>query len=279
MSGSKIRSIAIVVLILINGLFLGLIISDATEDARAQRESLENISTILINRGIMISPDNIRTDSTIRAMRTARAVEMEQTIARVFLGDTVVTDQGVIFSHENPEKGSALFYSAGHFGVRLNEGVITSESDSKRTVIRLLEQMGLETDALVTVYNRDSNTEVITVLSAYRGVSIFNCPIEFVFVGENLSSVDGRFVSGIEPIENGAEISHVGAALLAFLSAVKDEDRHDVSCTEIFEVQAGFRYRGVGAAGEGVIDPAWRVRTDNGVFMIDDATGEIWVLE
>ncbi|MCL2228180.1 MAG: hypothetical protein FWB97_11265 [Oscillospiraceae bacterium] len=278
MSGSKIRNIAIAVLLLINALFLAVIIYDAAVQSRLERETIENVSAIMKAGGIQVDPDSIRAAGALRTMRTARVIEIEEAIARTLLGDTVITDQGVIYLYENPERGIAEFYSAGDFEVRLNAGVITNENGSAAVVRSLLREMRLETTQLTAEFNQESGIEVVSVVAAYRGASIFNGLIEFVFVGESLLTVGGRYVAGIEPAEDGIEISQVSSALLGFLSAVRDEGREDIASAEIFGVESGFRHRVVGAFGEGVLDPAWLITTDNGAFLIDDATGEIWPL-
>jgi len=279
MSGSKIRNIAIATLLLINVLFLAVIIFDAVDEARAKREALENVSAILRANGIEINPNSIIEPEPIRTMRTARDTAAEEKIARALLGETVKTDQGVIFSYENPYRGIAFFYSAGDFLVEMIEDAIQSYPyGAIRTVESILHNMEVETAELSTVFESESETERVVAVAAYRGVSVFNGIIEFKFVRGNLEEVRGRYVAGIEATDDGDVISHVATALLVFLSAVRDEDRQDIFCTEIFSIEAGFRHRTVGLAGEGVIEPAWMIITDNGNFMIDDATGEIWVM-
>lgn len=279
MSGSKIRNIAIVSLVLINMLFLAVIILDAADDAGARRESVENLSAIFKANGITINPGAIREADALRAMRTLRDIQTEETIAQVFLGETVKIDQGVIHTYENPLRGIAFFYSAGDFSIQLFDGIISSSPDEALGMAEyLLSNMGIETTALTVFSDSGNETEIVTATAAYREVSVFNGIIEFVFVRDNLHEVRGRYVAGFEPMEDGAAISYAATALLGFLSAVIDEDRYYVTCTEITYVEAGFRHRIVGLLGEGVVEPAWLLTTDNGRFMIDDITGEIWVL-
>ena len=275
MSGARIKSIIIAALLLINILFLTVIIIDAVDDARSERETIENISAILRGGGITINPDNITTAGPIRTMRTSRVPEVEENIARVFLGEAVMTDQGIIYLYENAH-GMAEFGSTGYFVIRMNPDVITSSGDAIRTVQTLLRDMQIETNGVTELSDQDDGTETLVAVGAYRGARIFNCTVEFIFIGNSLNTVQGRYVAGIESHEDGVEISQVGTALLGFLSAVRDELREDVDCTEIFGVESGFRHRVVGNFGEGVIEPAWLISTDNGQFLIDDTTGEIW---
>lgn len=271
MSTSGLKTIAIAILLLINALFLTVIISDAFADMRSQRETIENVSEVLRAGGIKIDPGDILTNDSIRTMHTARSVEAEAIIAEAILGQTVVSDQGVIYTYENAERGVAEFASAGDFEIRLREGAIMVTNDTLRTVQGLLRSMKLESTRLNVSVSPDG--EIVSAVSAFRNASIFNCNIEFVFSEGSLHTIRGRYVAGFEPAEDGIVISPVGTALLGFLAEVK-RDREDVDCTEIHSVEAGYHHRVAGSFG-GVISPAWLIVTDNGTYLIDDTTGEI----
>lgn len=268
MSGARIKSLVIVVLVLINAAFLTVIIIDNITDARSLRESVENVCSIMQSNGIMIVPDNVRTGSAIRTMRTSRVPEAEEAVAYAVLGSASVLDEGVIYTYENAERGTAKFYTAGDFEIHLIAGAITSTDDTLGTVQGLVRNMKLE--AIIYNHSPGEDGETVTALCTYRGASIFNCTIDFIFSNGSLSAITGRYVAGIEPAENGAELSQVGTALLGFLAAVK---RGDIECAYIGSVEAGYQYRVVGSFGE--IAPAWMLDTDTGRYIIDAETGEI----
>jgi len=273
MSISKLKTLSIAMLLLVNSFFLGIIIVDNYTLARDERKAIENVCSILQSNGIKIDSGNITKTKPIRTMRTARAVEIEANIAKAFLGSTEMTYQGVIYLYENAQRGTAEFYSAGDFEIRLHKGVITGENGMQRTVQDLLRNMRLEAMEFTLVIEPESGK--VRALSAYNGISVFNCAIDFIFKENSLQTVRGRYLTGIEAIENGAQISHVTTALLEFLAAVK---RGDVECTEITRVQAGYQHNVVGSFGEGVISPVWLVTTVNARYTIDSATREIRML-
>jgi len=277
LSNSRIKTVTIAALVLLNVFFLIFIARDAAADARYELEAIENVCAVLRAGGVMINPDDIKTGGAIQTMRTSRALEAEEVIARAVLGPTEKTDHGVIFLYEDAERGWAEFASAGDFDIRLNEGIITNESGTLRTVEGLLREMNLESAEMTVTLDTDSRTETVTVLGAYREAKIFNCSIEFVFNGDSLQTIRGRFVAGIEPAEAGAGISHVSNALLGFLAEVRREEREDVTASRIFSIESGYRHR-AGSFGEGVLAPSWLISTDAGNYIIDDATWEIWAL-
>ena len=270
MSVAGIKSLVIAALVLVNAFFLSIIIIDTYTDARDERQAIESVCAILRSNGIEISPDDVKTADALRTMRTSRGVELEAVIAYAFLGPVEMTDQNAIYLYENTDRGTAEFRTAGDFRILLNEGVITNATGTLRTVQALLKDMKLETSA-ITIYT-ESEGETALVVNAFRGASIFNCTIEFAFSGDSLRTVSGRYAAGIEPAEDGVELSLVGTALLGFLAEVKSGD---IECTEIMSVEAGYQHSVAGPFGEGVITPAWLITTDGGRYIVDSATGDI----
>ena len=260
----------IAALAVLNAFFLAFIIVDAVAEARGDRQAIENACHVLRNNGIEIDPDAIKAGGVIRTMRTARGDEAEAAIVRTFLGQASMSDQGVIYLYENTERGTAEFSSGGVFEILLYDGAVTNSGGALRTANRLLRSMKLET--MDPIVSGVPGFETVTAVNAYKGASIFNCAVEFVFSGDNLVSVRGRYMTGIEALDGGAEISSAGTALLCFLAAVR---RGEFECARIHSVEAGYQHSIAGPIGEGVIAPAWFITADSGQYLVDDASGEI----
>jgi hypothetical protein len=271
MGVSRIKTIAIVILLLINIFFGAVIVIDTTANMRIERLTIEYACDVIRSCGITIDPSVVITNNSIKTMRTARQGEAEAMIAQAVLGETIMTDHGVIYQYENTERGTAEFYSAGDFEIRLNNNVITNKNGTLRTVRELLNDMGLETASQIVTLGHEGET--VTVTEAYKGASIFNCTTEFTFNNDSLRTIAGRFVTGVELAPDGAEIMQAGTALLGFLAWVRNGN---AECTRIDKVEAGYHHRVSGSFGEGAIVPAWLITADTGQFIINDETGEIW---
>jgi len=268
MSVSKVKTIAIAALCLINIFFVALIVIDNAADARNERLALDHARTMLDEFGISVSHDAVVTRGALRTMRTTRSLEAEARIAEAALGPAVMTEHGGGIYLFESARGSATFRAAGEFEISLNEGVITNSGGTVRVAQRLLRAMRLETSGNPHLSGR-AGDEVVTAVAAYRGASIFNGTIEFVFSDSSLETITGRYLSGIEPAYDGAEISSPGTALLDFLAAVR---RGDAESTRIYRVEAGYFYR----PGEGVLAPAWLILCYTGQrYIIDDASGDV----
>ena len=272
MSVARIKTIAIAALVLINAFFAILIVADTAANARSERQAVENACAVLNSCGIAIDPDSVETSGELRTMKTARVDEAEKRIVQAVLGETEMTVNGVICLYENAESGMAKFYSAGDFEIWLNNGVITNESGTLRTVQAILRDMGIETTSHTFSFGQDSET--VTAIGAYENASIFNCTFEFTFNRGNLQTIKGRYIAGVEPAEDGAEIMQVGTTLLGFLSWVQ---QGNAECTAISKVEPGYRTVS-GSLGEGAIAPAWLITADSGRYLIDDATGEVRIV-
>jgi len=72
MSISKVKSIALALLVLINIIFLTVIVIDTAADARSDRLALENVCAVMRDGGIMIHPEHItRGDADVSSAVTA----------------------------------------------------------------------------------------------------------------------------------------------------------------------------------------------------------------
>ena len=270
MSLSKIKTIAIAALLLINALFLAVIIIDTAADARSERLSLENAAAVLRNNGITVNSEDVKSAGTLRAMRTERGHEVEEAIAQAVLGSVEIRDMGVIIRYENSMSGFAEFYSAGDFEIQLREGAALNTRGALRTVQDLLSDMSIETSVISQTGLPGS--EIVTAVAAFRGVSVFNCIIEFVFSGEGLATITGRYVTVIEVAEDSLAISSPGTALLGVLAAVRSGQ---IEISRIESVEFGYHYRTIGPSGEGELAPAWLISADSGKYIVDGTTGEV----
>ena len=260
MSVSRIKSIVIAALCLINIFFLVMIVSDNIIDAQYERQVMDNVAAILEMHGISVDFDNVVTHGALRTMRTARSLETEERIAQAALGPVTVTSPGGgIYLYESAA-GTATFFSDGAFDIRFQAGAPPDTDDIAAAAQRLLRGMEIETAAEFKM----PDAQTVVVFGAYRGISIFNSTIQFVFDEESrLLSITGRYITGIEPMADGAQISSVATALLDFLAALR---RDGQTVVRIERMEAGYQYN----AGEGVLVPTWLIETDIGQHIIDD---------
>ena len=272
MSSSRLKNLVIAALIMLNLLFLAVIAINAAAQINSKRKALEDVCAVLAGGGIGITPDVISGNADLTTMRTVRSEATEAAIAFAVLGETVMTDQGVS-QYESPGRGIATFYNAGDFEILLSGWTVPGGEGPLSVAAALLKDMGLETSQLAAT--SVSGGEIITAANAYKGARVFNCVIWFTFNGGELTSVAGRYITGVEPAEDSAAMYGVSTALLGFLEAVRNENREDVHCSRILRVEAGYQHRVVGSFGESIIAPAWLISTNAGDYVIDDKTGEI----
>jgi len=270
MSISRLKTLVIILLVLLNILFLTIIIRDTVVGTYIEKQAVENICELLRLRGISIKPEAVGAYIPLSEMKTTRDIEAEAMFAAIVLDETKMTDQGVIYHYENEQRGIAKFFSAGDFEIRLNPGVISSTNDRVKTVRELLRDMKLEISYIAL--SGEPERETVAATCAYKKASIFNCIIEFVFNGDNLELIRGRYITGIVETESSATLSTAGTALLGLYRAVKSGE---ISCTSVESIEAGYYYLVAGSFGEGSMVPTWFIVTDNGSYMLEEGTGNI----
>jgi len=270
LSISKVKNLTICALLLINVFFLSIILMDNFADARERRAAIESLCEILQLNGISLSPENIKTNDSLVTMRTNRDTNMEREIARLFLGQVDITEQGVIYHYDSANIGAAEFYSGGDFEIWVYEKVILSENNPLDTIENFLKSMEQENISYELTY--EDSIETVKAIIKYEDVLIFNCNLEFIFRNNSLINIKGRLATGIEPLEQGEPIDSLANVLMVFLSAVR---KGNIICTEITRVEAGYQHNVVGSFGDGVLAPVWLITTDNGQYIIESATGEL----
>jgi hypothetical protein len=266
MSGSKIKSLVIAALALINVFFLVIFIWDRAGTALVARRTLENIRQIMLENGVTLQSGAVHGNTSLKALRTGRDAADEEAIVRACLGDAQAEDQGGGILRYTGELGSASFNGRGEFVI---EYAVPAAGESLAgTARRLLRTLGIEATAPAAAETDGAQT--VSAVCTYKKTMIFNCRVTFEIMEDARLRVTGRRPAGIREGGTGA-IADVSTVLMGFLSSVRSGE---VSCRVITDVRAGYHLN-VGALGDGELAPGWRVTTDAGEYFVNSLTGEL----
>lgn len=267
MSSSRLKSIIIVVLLLINLFFLTDIVTNNVRLARERSDTIDSIASVMKASGISFAEDAIGDISVLETYTTSQDAFADALIARTILGDCepVLTDSGQWYTGS---RGSAFFNTSGVMIIELTEHYVPTGSTTVRAVKKLLRNMSIDaTEPVVTVFGE---TEILTVLCTLRGNRIFNCTVTFEFRNGALINVTGRRPSGLSESSGGSSVSFSTAAL-SFVRYVRD---NNLEIDEITSVEPGYRMS-AGAFGDGELLPGWLIVTGAGSYFAEASTGEI----
>lgn len=260
MSTSRVKTLVIVVLVIINAFFLTFIVWGRVSSSIEHRETLEEISGILERNGITVKADDIHDSPLLSEAEIVRDTGREQAIASALLGDVSQPDSGggSISKFESPT-GSAVFSGTGEFTIDLTGGEYTASGDTVNEAKKLLGLMDMQYTDIQTT-QRDGSEDVSATFT-YNGSSIFDCRIDLIFENGTLTQVNGKYPTGIENSPGGAVQNTAPTAVMAFLSDVKSGN---VACSSISDIRSGYDTQFEVFSGK--LIPVWQIATDTGTY-------------
>lgn len=268
MSWSKLKTIIIYILLLLNLFLLGLVGVNLLRARHYQNTALEQAAAVLGRSNIRVRWEDLPNEMKLSAATAARDLQKEEQLAAALLGDGVRSSAsgGGLYVYEGAS-GTARFRGSGEFTVTY--AVPRGQSVTPQ---EMMNRLGLETgpvregDGATAVEQRVSGVPVYSTGSA--GQDAAGMIFEYDSLGQ-LCAVSGRLFLGKPTDEQEEkEPASVSTALIAFFNFVVENG--DV-CREIANMTPVYR-----AVGDQVrLAPAWLIRTDTGSYFVDAVTAEV----
>ncbi len=267
----KIKNIVIAVLLAANLFFLAIVLTDAIDDRRIEKETLENLTALCENSGVSLMTSELAHDSEALIYTARRSVEAEKKIAETLLGDTESRESGGNVYTYTGDRGIAVFRTGGDFAAELEPGALRAGGAPVKSVEKLLQDSGVMAET-AEVTELSGGTRVLTVCTLDR-VKIWNCSVETVIDGDlYVTEMVGRVFCAGPARASDSIVTSAPTAIVAFISAVRSGE---VSCKEIRSVELGYIMSAT-PFGETQLTPAWRVTADSGNYYIDAVNGELF---
>lgn len=265
---TKIKSILIWALVLVNLFFLAVILRDHLADRSGRKELLENLARLFEQHGVALDAGSIGEGIGLQEYTISRNQDAERALAEALLGNTVKIDEGGSIYEYKSEKGTAVF-AGGAFEVTINPGVWLAGAGPVRTVRDVLKTLKIEAASLDL--EKDGSSETVTAVCAVGGYPIFNCSIKLHFKDGWFLEFSGMMAASLTPAAGKTDMSSPATALVRFLSDIKNKK---IYCTKIHAVTPGY-YMPPFFSDDDSLIPVWRIQTDAGTFYRDAVTGEI----
>ena len=257
MENSKVKNVIIVILLAVNLALGGLLIRNITSAQRLKNSAFEDLKAVLKNNGIELKIDALPSVDGVFAYTAERNEAAEAEIAKQFINECILDDQGGNIYYYHSSNGAIRFRSGGDFEAEFESPV----SSSKVRDILSEYSIDLETTG-------DGAVVVSQTLDDYE---IINCKITVEFIDSNVVSISGRWLLSEAKRNYGMSVMDAATAMMRFVGIIEE---HGIICTEISNLSLGYS---MSAQVTGLLEltPIWRVVTDTGEYQVNAITGTV----
>jgi hypothetical protein len=260
---SKLKNIAILVLLVADLLLLAFLVPNRMLEESGEWEMKQSLSALYEDRGIALEASAVPETRTLYALQLTDSTSAQVQAATALLGDQPIAEPdpaGWLYSF-TAERGSCSFGREGLVEARL-EGINKSAQAA-------LEAMGVSwTDLRRT-------DGAVTVTQTVMDVPVFSDGLTLTYTDGLLTAVDGVLLCGTRsPTRVSQEACMTAAdALVQFLDL-----RFDLGWvgTRMERLEQGYVQRDTASAASLQLTPVWKLVTDTDSFYLDGLTGEIW---
>lgn len=271
MEWSKIKNIAILILLIVNGVLLAMVGTQLSASARYQEGTRRQAVAALERNGITVMQDTLPDDLALPVLSVTRDRDAEAGMVRALLGESVHTTEhsGGIRRTYTSAVGSADFYSSGRFTFTLDAGAVSvGEGSPASHASQTMERLGI-TGTQTTVELQGDRAEVV-FRQLWDEVPLFDCTVRFSYESGSLRAISGGYLSGTVTATGGTVEMTTATALLRFLSG---RNENGFICSQLTGIRAGYRL----STGRPVdLTPVWYFTTDTqSDYVLDAATGAL----
>lgn len=264
MKTSRIKSIVIVILLLVNAFLLVLLLGRQNQQRIAYERSVEQLSLLLTDNGIAFDTSLLPGNASYPAAELSHDADAEAAFARALLGDDAAARSTGGSSVYESARGSLHFRTNGAVDGSLNRPV----EDPFEFLRSILSDFGYQLYANISALSITGNG----TLGAVREVDstkILNSPLIFTFENGTLISVSGSFLPSVTLTKRADGMDAI-SALVRFLDY---RNTNGLVCTQIVHLENGYLLQSAAASPKLV--PAWHIMTDVSEYYVNSVTGEI----
>ena len=264
METKRLKNIAILILLLLNGFLLLLLGYQDLLGKRVEREALAELETLFASEGLVLDLEDDTPRKSLSVLTLTRKTESETAIAVFLLGEsaTVYSEGGGIYSY-TAQAGTVQFRSGGGFDtVRFSRSV----GDADEFMRQFCAKFGYEDIEGVLV----DGTGSVTATQYVAKIPILGCTITMTFEDHRLVSAAGAHIDLNDAKMDGDEPLSNVSILVRFFDFRRQEG---VVCSVIRDVKCVYQLRG--NADFPRLLPLWIVETDTYRYLVDGVSGEV----
>ena len=260
----RLKNIAIVLLLLLNGFLLLLVGYQHFQERRTEAETAQRLRELCEASRLTLSSGLELSTPPLSAMTLSRRAETEQAMASFLLGGEAVSASqgGGIYSYE-AESGSIQFRAGGTFyGSRM----AVRMEDIEAFCREFFQQFGYESPQ----FHLSDGTGSVAAVQRAGEVDVIGSGVTLSFEDGTLTSVTGSHISP-ESASTETEKTEMTCvtALVRFLDY---RNASGAVCSEVRDVRCVYQLQGTSLPR---LLPVWQIDTDTNTYFVDCRTGEI----
>lgn len=273
MPASKLKNLAIIILLLCN-VFLLILVVPARWESRQQQNALrDQLVALYDGYGLSLPEGRLPEGRELYLLEAQYDADAALAAARALLGEQVLSesDSGSYQTSYTSSRGACTI-RRDSLNAKLTDG--SAVNGSLRTATRrTLGKMGFAIDTLSSPVS-EGGENLVTARQSIAGSSVFSCELVFRYRAGVLQSVSGGFCPAAETLTAiGSEKSISCAdALVAFLNALEQTGWVGSAITGI---EQGYLLAESAGASTVQLIPVWQLSTDTGVFYVNGITRDV----
>lgn len=260
----RLKNIAILILLLLNGCLLLTAGHQRLQSMRTERRAAEQLASLYEGSRLTLDERIDLFQPPLGPLALSRSAETEQAIASALLGGAAVSTSqgGGIYSYEANQRTIQFRAGGSFYGSRLDLPVEDIPGFA-RSFCKAFSYAEPE-------LRLSDGTGSAVAEQMAGGVPVVNCGVELYFEDGLLVSVSGAHVSLQEAsAQPGSQMTCV-TALVKFLDY---RNASGVVCSEVVDVRCVYQLQSVSAAR---LLPVWEIETDTYTYFVDCGTGEVY---
>ena len=263
---ARMKTFVLLLLLVVNLTFLGLIITDRLQAARLESEAKEELIQVLQNLGVAISYEGIPPTEEQAIYLLPRDIEAERQVTARILEGPEERDEGGGIYHYFSHLGSAQF-RAGSFRFDFAGQGISAAEGMQEIGDRMLERLELQGE--ISFQSGDEREGRLAYTLTVEGLTALGGQVVFFFSEGYLREITGPSLWGQRQRYIAEEQLDVTTALVRLAGRMYE----GAISTRFVSVQMGYYF----LEGSGYLEfrPVWIIETEDGTFSVDRQSGEI----
>lgn len=271
MSVSKLKSVIILILAAMNLFLLALVIPARMPGYLQNQQAQAQLQTLFETYQLTLDLSTLPKSQPLTSVNVSYDSAAALTAATALLGQTVLVeeDPALYYNTYTSVNGTFRFYRSGLCSAALTG--FEAVSDPAGHAKALLNRMGLDICAITSV-EVAPGAFLVTATQALGEIPLDPGQIELIYNDYCLTELSGTLYLGTLSRPTAQTSIDCGEALIAFLGS---RDALGWVANQVDAVEQCYTHAGTASAATVRLDPAWKITTDTGAFLVNGITGAV----